>query len=159
MASEWCNQALGKALAWIDIINDNTLANSVLVVALYVSAATDNDLRDADTAAAVEALAGVAEVTDGSYARQIFDDTDIGPATVVDGTDTSTFDMADVVFTALAGGDSITKAVWYYDTDSTGGTDANLIPIAHFDAVGTSNGGDFTLQINASGLLSSTQAP
>lgn len=158
MASEVCNQALGEINGYARIVDSNILTNAVLVLALFVAGDTDNSIRDADTFSAVEALGSTAEVTDGSYARIILDDTDIGATTVDDSGDTRSFDIGDQTWSSLAGGDAITKLIVGYDSDSTGGTDANIIPIAHYDFSVTSNGGDVVAQVNASGLWSATQA-
>lgn len=158
MASEICNQGLGDINGTADRVNNNDPANAVLSLSLWVSTATDATIRDVDDIAALEATALVTEAADGSYARIVLDDTDIGATTVDDGADTRSFDIADQVWSSLAGGELITKMAVGYDSDSTGGTDANIVLFAHYDFVVTPNGGDVTAQINASGLWSATQA-
>jgi hypothetical protein len=49
-----------------------------------------------------------------------------------------------VTWTA-ATGNAIAKILVAYDADSTGGTDANLIPLTLFDAVATPDGNDLVL--------------
>ena len=158
MASEICNISLGRMNEFAERTNDSDPTNAVFVLALIVDAAvTDNDYRDADTMSAFEAIVGATEVTDGSYARIILDDTDIAASTVDDTGDTRSFDIADQTWASLAGGDAITKLVVGYDSDSTAGTDANIVAVAHYDFVVTSNGGDVVAQINASGLWQAGQ--
>lgn len=157
MASEVCNVSGGKINAYADNVNDNTPANAVLVLALFVGAgATDNDYRDADSLSAIEALS-TAEVTDVSYSRIILSDLDVAASTVDDVGDTRSFDIADQTWVALDGSDSITKLVVGYDSDSAAGTDADIVPCAHYDFVVSTNGSDVTAQINAGGLWSAGQ--
>lgn len=158
MASEIANVGLGRINEIIERINNNDPANAVLVFSLFVGGAvTDNDLRDADTKAAVEALTGVSEAADASYNPIVLDDTDFGPTTVDDGADTRSATLANQTWSALAGGESITKLNAGYDSDSTSGTDANIENFANYDFVVTPNGGDVTAQINASGLWSASR--
>lgn len=158
MASSIVNQGLGKINGWVDIIDNNWLTNSVFVLALWVSTATDATWQDLDDFAAAEADGDIAEAADGSYARILLDDTDIGATTVDDGADTMSFDIADQTWSSLAGGESITKLTVGFDSDSTGGTDANITLGAQYDFLVTPNGGDVIAQINASGLWSAAPA-
>lgn len=60
-------------------------------------------------------------------------------------------DFADVTYTA-ATGNACSKICIAYDPDTTGGTDADLIPLFYEDFVVTPAGGDITYTVNASGL-------
>ena len=60
-------------------------------------------------------------------------------------------DANDITWTA-ATGNAVSALIICYDPDTTGGTDADLIPIAKYDFVATPAGGDIVAQINASGL-------
>jgi hypothetical protein len=64
-------------------------------------------------------------------------------------------DCADITWTA-ATGNAVSALIVCYDPDTTGGTDADLIPIAKYDFVATPAGGDIVAQINASGLFRSS---
>lgn len=64
-------------------------------------------------------------------------------------------DAADITWPS-ATGNPVSKLIICYDPDTTGGTDADLIPIAAYDFVATPAGGDIVAQINASGLFRSS---
>lgn len=51
-----------------------------------------------------------------------------------------------------AGNNSLGKLVVAYDGDTTGGTDANLLPLLAYDFVATTDGTNLVAQINAAGL-------
>lgn len=61
-------------------------------------------------------------------------------------------DAADITWTA-ATGNAISALVICYDDDTTGGTDANLIPLVKLDCVATPSGGDITYQFAAGGFF------
>lgn len=67
-------------------------------------------------------------------------------ATVDDTNDRVNIDCADVTWTA-ATGNAISAVVICYDPDTTGGTDADLIPLTKHDVTMTPDGSDFTLTI------------
>ncbi|MFE7073802.1 hypothetical protein ACFU96_27315 [Streptomyces sp. NPDC057620] len=66
---------------------------------------------------------------------------------VDDTNDRWNMDAADVTWTAAAG-NAISAVVICYDPDTTGGTDADLIPLTKHDVVMTPDGSDFTLTIS-----------
>lgn len=65
---------------------------------------------------------------------------------VDDTNDRWNIDAADVTWTA-ATGNAISAVVICYDPDTTGGTDADLIPLTKHDVSMTPDGSDFTLTI------------
>ncbi|MFM9602683.1 hypothetical protein [Streptomyces turgidiscabies] len=67
-------------------------------------------------------------------------------ATVDDTNDRVNIDCADVTWAATAG-NAISAVVICYDPDTTGGTDADLIPLTKHDVTMTPDGSDFTLTI------------
>lgn len=60
-------------------------------------------------------------------------------------------DAADVTWTA-ATGNAIAAVVICYDPDTTGGTDADLIPLVKLDLAATPSGGDITMVFAAGGF-------
>lgn len=157
MASGIAHISLGAMNMLAEIVDGNIVTPSAFVLALFVSADTDDALQDADDLAAVEALSSTAEVTDGSYARIVLDDTDIGATTIDDSGNTASFDIADQTWSSLAGGDSITKLCIFYDADTAAGTDSDLRHVAQYDFSVTTNGGNVTAQ-TPSGLWSASNA-
>ena len=63
--------------------------------------------------------------------------------------------MPDITWTGAGGATNNTtaKLVLCYDSDTTSGTDANIIPLCHYDFVETTDGTDLTAQVNTSGYF------
>jgi len=64
-------------------------------------------------------------------------------------------DIPDQTWTGLAndGTGAISKFVTAYNSDTTGGTDANIVPMTHHDFAITPDGSDVTAQIAAAGFF------
>lgn len=153
MADFIFNQAKGKAAEWAARVNANDPTNSVLVVSWWNrGAATDATLKDYDTVAQVEADANAAEITNSGYSRQVMDQTAGITITIDDTNDRVDVDIPDVTKTAVAAGTAITDAMVAYDSDSTGGTDANIVPISFHAFAVTPDGSDITMQVAAAGF-------
>ena len=153
MADLVFNIAKGRAAELYNRVDLNDPANAVLVIAVFsVTGDQDASIRDADTLAAVEALASVAEVTNTGYSRITLSDTDLAAFAPDDTNDRVDLDFADQTFSSISSGDGWTDTLVGYDSDSTGGTDANIVPLTFHDTVATPNGGDITIQPSASGF-------
>jgi hypothetical protein len=142
------NQAKGKATEWAARVNANDPTNSIFVLeAINAGAATDATLKDYDTFAQIEADANAAEVTNSGYARKTF--ADGGPITVTidDTNDRIDLDTADQTWTAVVAGSAWTDLIFGYDSDSTAGTDANIVPVSQHDFAVTPDGSDITATI------------
>lgn len=72
--------------------------------------------------------------------------------TVDDTNDRVDVDFADIVWTA-ATGNAISAIVICYDADTTGGTDANIVPLTKHDFVATPSGGDITAVVASGGFF------
>ncbi len=68
-------------------------------------------------------------------------------ATVDDTNDRVNIDADDVTWTAPTG-NAVGAVVVCYDPDTTGGTDADLVPLSKHDLTGTPDGNNFTLTIS-----------
>jgi hypothetical protein len=154
MADFVFNIALGKVAEYAARVNANDPANSALVIMAFENnGVTDAALRDLTTFAAIEATAGN-EVTNGGYARIVLDDTDGITVNVDNANDRQEVDIPDQVFTAILAGDTWDRIIVGYDSDTTGGTDANIVPLVSLDAGGVvPNGGNINLSINAAGIF------
>jgi hypothetical protein len=144
------NQGAGKVAEWAARVIANDPTNSVFVITLWnAGAATDATIRDYDTVAQIEADANAAELTGGTYARKTISDS-VGSLTVTidDTNDRTDVDIADQTWTALtSGGTNPTDLGFNYDSDSTGGTDANIVPATWHDFAVTLDGSDVTAQV------------
>lgn len=154
MADLVCNIAKGRVIEYYNRVKGNDPANSAFIlVALNVTGDQDDAIRDADTLAAVEALANVAEVTNANYARKSLTDADLAALPAPDDTNNRyDIDLPDQTFSAVAAGDAWTDLLLCYDSDTTGGTDANIIPLCLYDFAVTPDGSDIVAQINAAGF-------
>jgi hypothetical protein len=108
--------------------------NAVLVlVVLTTGHESDATLRTYATLSALLAPAANTEVTNTGYARIVLDEGDIAAASVDTATHRTTLPLANQTFSTISAGDSWSKLVICYDSDSAGGTDANIVPMALYD--------------------------
>lgn len=144
MADTVFNIAKGRIaeLARLGLTNDALIA--VPIEATGVE--SDATLQDYDDLAALLAASNNEQTTMGRK-------TLTGVTTSVnDTTNKQSVDVDDVTW-AAATGNPTAKVIICYDDDTTGGTDANLVPLVALDFATTPNGGDLTLQINAAGIF------
>lgn len=153
MADFVFNVSMGKVNEYVARVDGNDPTNSVLVVVAIVATATDATMRDYDTLSALLGDANVAEATNTNYARKVLSDTDVTAPTPDDTNDRQESDIPDQTWSAVAAGDNWTDLVICYDSDSTGGTDANIVPLTLHDFAVTPDGSDITAQINAAGFF------
>lgn len=146
------NQAKGKAAEFAARVNANDPANSVLMVSWWNTSESDANLKDLDTLAAIEANGNTAEIANSGYSREVMDQTAGITVTVDDTNDRVDVDIPDVTKTAVAAGTAITDAIVSYDSDSTAGTDSNIVPISQHDFAVTPDGSDITMQVAAAGF-------
>lgn len=144
MAALIPNIAKGKFARYADLPN----ANDALIWVLFTGSETDANIRDADTLTAVIALA-VNEATFAGYARV----TATGVTVTIDDTnDRVDVDCADPTFSPTAA-EALTRIGLFYDPDTTGGTDADLVPLFVDDfALTTPTSGSVVYQVNSAGF-------
>ena len=125
--------AKGSEVAYHTNVNDNSPTNSalILVVLSTTGLVSDATLSAYDTLAAVLAVNDEADNT--GYARITITDTGVVAPVVDDTAGTVTLTLADQTTAAITAGDSWAKLLICYDSDTTGGTDANIIPVKYFD--------------------------
>jgi hypothetical protein len=148
------NVAKGKVNEYHDRVDGNDPANSALIVVLLKTCPVDATLRDFDTLADVLA-GGAVEADFTNYARKTVTDATISASAVDDTNDRREADIPDQTWTSAGGAsnNTLAKLLICYDPDTTGGTDANIIPLTAHDFVITTNGGDITAQIAAAGYF------
>ena len=149
MADFVYNQAKGKAAEWAARVEANDPTNSVFLIMLINTSATDATLKDLDTFSAIESDGNTAELTSGTNANYARKSLANGALTVTidDTNDRVDVDCADQTWTALGTGTAITDLVTGYDSDSTGGNDTNVVPMTQHDFAITPDGSDVTAQI------------
>ena len=122
--------------------------NTKFVALLLKVSESDALLIDYDDIAAL--LGGANSEADfANYVRLVTTDTDV-TRTVDDSGNLMELDMADLVWALATTGQNIVKLIIAYQD---GAGDANLIPIAHYDFVVTTDGTTITAIIHASGIL------
>lgn len=126
------NVSLGREVEFYNRVNDSDPTNAVFVMVVLAEAGLETDavLKDKDTLADV--LSGTTNEATNSV-RKTITDADIGPYTVDDNANSITIALPAQTYTTPASGDSWRKVLVCYDSDSTGGTDANIVPVSAHD--------------------------
>ncbi len=117
--------------------------NDALIVIPIEASGVESDatLRDYDTVSALLAAANNEQSTMG---RKTITSVTV---TVDDTNDRVAIDTADVTWTA-ATGNAISDLLLAYDPDTTGGTDADLVPLSWHDFSITPDGSDVTATVS-----------
>jgi hypothetical protein len=148
MANFTFDIALGRVAEFYNRVDTNDPANSALIVVILRTAAIESDatLKPKTTLSAV--LSGATdEATNTNYARKTLTDTSLAAMTP------GACDIPDQTWTAVAAGDGWSKLLVCYDSDTTAGTDANIIPLTAHDFVVTPDGTDIVAQIATAGFF------
>jgi hypothetical protein len=154
MADFVFNIAKGRVVELFSRVDTNDPANSALIIVVLATSGLESDatLKDVDTLSAL--VAGTTnEVTNTNYARKVLTDADITMPAPDDTNDRFDIDIPDQTWSSVASGDGWSKLVVCYDSDTTGGTDANIIPLTAHDFVVVPDGSSITAQINAAGFF------
>jgi hypothetical protein len=154
MANFVFNIAKGRVAELYNRVDSNDPANSALVIVVLATAGLESDATLIDKADLAAVVAGTTnEVTNTGYARKVLTDADISAFAADNTNDRVDLDIADQTWTAVAAGDGWSKLVVCYDSDTTAGTDAAIVPLTAHDFVVTPDGSDITAQIAAAGFF------
>lgn len=161
MANIVFNISKGEVNAYTKRVVNNDPANSALVLVLLKTVQADATLLDYDTLGAIlTAGGGTANVEADftNYARKVLTNTELSAPTVDDTGNEQYSDMPDQTYTSAGGAtnNTLVKALVCYDSDTTSGTDANLIPLTAHDVSVTTDGNNLTLTIPANGFYGAT---
>lgn len=140
--------ALGRTIELYANVKGNNPANSAFIVVLLQASVADDTLADFDDLAALLADAGNTEATFTNYTRKTVTDAELAALPAPD--DGGNFRLApfpDQTFVNAGGAtnNTMTKALICYDADTTGGTDANIVPLSQHDFTSTTDGSDITI--------------
>ncbi len=154
MADFAFNRSKGRGTEFAERVNGNDPTNAVLVIMVLATAGIESDavLIDKDDFAAI-VVGTTDEVTNTGYARKVLDQTGGITITYDDTNDRVDIDIPDQTWTAVAAGSGWNDIVIGYDSDSTVGTDAAILPISQHDFVVVPDGSDITAQIATAGFL------
>lgn len=142
MADFVFNIAKGRVAELYDRVKGNDPANSALILVPLETSGLESDatLIDMDTLSAVLAGATNEQTTMG---RKTLTDSDLAAIPAPDDTnDRNERSLPSVTYTA-ASGNAVSSWLVCYDPDTTGGTDANIVPLTKFDRAVTPSGVDF----------------
>lgn len=130
MASVQFNISKGREVELYGRVDGNDPTNSALILMILASGSANGvyGLVDFDTFAAITA-GGYTEVTNTGYSRKTLTDASLSAYTVDDTNNRILLTLPLQTFTGVSAGDTWDLAVWGYDNDTTGGTDANIVPI------------------------------
>lgn len=144
MANIVFNIGKGRIVELFNRVKSNDPANAVLVLVPIETTGLESDavLIDKDTLADVLSGTTNEQTTMG---RKVLTDADLAALPAPDDTnDRYDVSLPQVTWTAALGS-AISKILVCYDSDSTGGTDANIVPLTMFDAAVTPDGTDLVL--------------
>ena len=144
MANIVFNIAKGRVAEFYDRVKSNDPANSALILVPIETSGLEADavLIDKDDLAAVLVGTTNEQTTMG---RKTLTDADLAAIPAPDDTNDRNERSLPNVTWAAATGNAISKILVCYDSDTTTGTDANIIPLTMFDAVITPSGVDIVL--------------
>jgi hypothetical protein len=144
MANIVFNIAKGRIVELYSRVKSNDPANSALILVPIETSGLEADatLIDVDTLAALLAGTTNEQTTMG---RKTLTDADLVALPAPDDTNDRYDVSLPAVTWAAAAGSAISKIAVCYDSDTTGGTDANIIPLCMFDRAETPSGSDIVL--------------
>lgn len=154
MANIVFNIAKGEVNAYTKRVVNNDPANSALVVVLLKTAEADGVLQDYNTLGDI--LAGANTEADfTNYSRKILTNTELSLPTVDDSGNQQFSDAPDLTYASAGGAvnNAIVKMLICYDSDTTSGTDANLVPLVAIDWVITTDGNDLVAVFGSTGFF------
>src|SRR3990167_10587509 len=156
MANFLYNRGLGRGTEWAERVNANDPTNSALIIDVLATSGIESDatLKDKDDFAAI--VSGTTNFVTQPSIRKTLDNTSSITVTYDDSGDKVDVDFPDQTWTAVASGDGWNDIVVGYDSDTTGGTDTNILPHTQHDFVVVPDGSDITAQVATAGYFSAS---
>src|SRR3990172_8253902 len=148
MANFVFNIGKGRVVELYNRAENNDPTNSALILVPLSASGTEAQGQDLDDLAAVEADANFAERTTGGWVRKTLESAQLAALPAPDDTN-NRYDVSvpSVTWTAPAAGNNTTGLLVCYDSDTTAGTDSNILPVTHHDFVVTTDGNDVVLNV------------
>ncbi len=150
MADQVFNVGLGRVVEWARRVDGNDPVNSAFHVEVITAAESDAVLKDKTDLANLVVGATLIVTNTGYVDKQITASITFGPDQAGDKADV---DFPDITWSAISAGVGWEDMVVCYDSDTTGGTDANIELATMHDFVVTPDGSDITAQLNVSGFF------
>lgn len=147
MANYTFNIAKGRVVEYYNRVENNDPTNSALILIPLSAQGSEAEAQDYDTVSAV--LGGTSdEQTGGSWVRKTLTDSDLAALPAPDDSGNAySVALPQVTWTAPAAASNTTGLLIAYDPDTTGGTDANLIPLTSHTFTVTADGNDVVLSV------------
>lgn len=136
-------------------VKSNDPSNSAFVIVLLKTAEADGTLGDYDDLSTLLAASN-AQADFTNYSRKTLTDSDLAALPSPDDTNNRyEVDIPDQTWTSAGGAsnNTLVKLLVCYDSDTTSGTDANIIPLTHHDFSVTTDGSNITAVVNSAGFL------
>jgi hypothetical protein len=154
MADQILNRAKGRFTEWAERVNANDPANSALIIDNLATSGLETDavLQDKDSFS--DLVSGTTNFATGTgWARKTLDQAGGIVVTYDDTNNRVDIDIPDQTWTAVAdAADDVSRLATGYDSDTTAGTDANILPVSTHDFVIQPDGSDVTAQIATAGI-------
>lgn len=152
MANYAFNIAKARAYTFWENVDTNSPTNSALVIVPLSASGTEVQGQDFDDLAAVLGDANFTELTTGSWARVVLTDTELSATEYAVDDTNNRVDLA-IQQTSMGSptAGTTTGILICYDSDTTSGTDSNIIPIVHLDFAVTADSSEVI--INAGDVL------
>lgn len=144
MANYLLNQAKGRLVELMNRVDQNDPANSAIILVPLSASETEANAQDTDDLTAFLATAANEQAA-GGWVRKTLTDVDIAAIAVDDVNNRFPATLPSVTWTGPTAGSNTTGLAICYDADTTGGTDANTIVLAHCDFAVTADGNDVVL--------------
>jgi hypothetical protein len=153
MADLVFNRAKGRVIEYYNRVKSNDPANSVIIVIpVDATGVADDTINNFDTLADLFAN-GISERSTGGWNRKTLTDADLVVLPNPDDTANNfTIALPDLTWPAVSAG-LVTDLVVAYDSDSTTGTDANIVPLTFHDFPITPDGTDVVANIASGGFF------
>jgi len=142
MANYVLNKGKGRVVELFRRVDENEPTNSAIILVPVKVSDTEANVQDFDSLEAV--LAGTIDEQTEGWSRKTLTDADLS-GTQYNEDDTNNRGQASipaVKWTAPTSGKNTTGVLICYDSDTTGGTDANILVLEHLDFAVTADGND-----------------
>lgn len=137
------NIAKGRVNEYFSRVKNNDPANSAIILVPLATTGTQATLVDDDTLSVV--LTHGCTAAGASWGRKTLTDANLGTVAPTDASDYFAATLPAVTWTTPSVAQNTVALLVCYDSDTTTGTDANIVPLLHCDFVVTANGQDVTL--------------
>lgn len=144
MANIVFNISKGRVAELYDRVKLNDPANCALILVPIETSGLEADsvLIDVDTLTALVAGTTNEQTTMG---RKVLTDAELAAVPAPDDTNDRNERSLPTVTWSAASGNAISKIAVCYDSDTTGGTDSNIVPLTLFDFAQTPSGADIQM--------------